>query len=132
MSYSNIADYTGGQRDYWSWAHLKTFIGQDEAVEHFYAGEASLGPLARTCPYIPVPCSVCKSWSGCCQHLHNAMMVICECMPKVPPRSCTQAVPQCLDWHKSQPPAICMHLQMQVGRHDYTWPCHVHPVLRTS
>lgn len=60
MSYSNIADYTGGQRDYWSWAHLKTFIGQDEAVEHFYAGEASLGPLLRTCPYIPVPCSFCN------------------------------------------------------------------------
>ena len=50
MSYSNIADYTSGQRDNWSWAHLKTFVGQDEAVEHFYAGEASLGLLACTSP----------------------------------------------------------------------------------
>ena len=34
MSYINIGDFTGGKQDYWSWAHLKSFVGQDEAAEH--------------------------------------------------------------------------------------------------
>lgn len=38
MSYINIGDFTSGKQDYWSWAHLKSFVGQDEAAEHFYAG----------------------------------------------------------------------------------------------
>ena len=41
MSYINIGDFTSGKQDYWSWAHLKSFVGQDEAAEHFYAGEPS-------------------------------------------------------------------------------------------
>ena len=41
MSYINIGDLTGGKQDYWSWANLKSFVGQDEAAEHFYAGESS-------------------------------------------------------------------------------------------
>ncbi len=41
MSYINIGDLTGGKQDYWSWANLKNFVGQDEAAEHFYAGESS-------------------------------------------------------------------------------------------
>ncbi|KAA6416537.1 MAG: hypothetical protein FRX49_13493 [Trebouxia sp. A1-2] len=42
MSYINIGDFTGGEQDYWSWSHLKNFVGQDEAAEHFYAVLASL------------------------------------------------------------------------------------------
>lgn len=34
----NLEELTGGAPDTWSWSHLKTFIGQDEAAEHFYAG----------------------------------------------------------------------------------------------
>ena len=41
MSYINIGDLTGGKQDYWSWANLNNFVGQDEAAEHFYAGESS-------------------------------------------------------------------------------------------
>ncbi len=40
MSDINLADFTGGEQDTWSWSHLKTFVGQDAAAEHFYAGEA--------------------------------------------------------------------------------------------
>ncbi len=40
MSYINIGDFTGDKQDCWSWAHLKNFVGQDEAAEHFYAGES--------------------------------------------------------------------------------------------
>lgn len=44
-TYMNLEELTGGVPDTWSWSHLKTFIGQDEAAEHFYAGE---------CPYLAV------------------------------------------------------------------------------
>lgn len=49
MSYINIGDFTGGEQDYWSWSHLKNFVGQDEAAEHFYAGESST-VAAYSCP----------------------------------------------------------------------------------
>lgn len=52
MSYINTAELLSGEADYWSWSHLKTFIGQDEAAEHFYAG--SLSPPACSSLYVDV------------------------------------------------------------------------------
>ena len=55
MSYNSIGDYTGGEHDFWSWAHLKTFIGEDDAVEYFCAGEASVGPVGMHQRIYPCP-----------------------------------------------------------------------------
>ena len=39
MSFVNLEELTGREPDTWSWSHLKTFIGEDQAAEHYYAGK---------------------------------------------------------------------------------------------
>ena len=39
MSDTDLYSLASGAQDTWSWSHLKTFVGQDEAVKHLYAGE---------------------------------------------------------------------------------------------
>ena len=70
MSGINLYSLANGERDTWSWSHLKTFVGQDEAAEHFYAGaslQACLQHLVSLCS----PCQdVSQSAQPLCLRVH--------------------------------------------------------------
>ena len=44
-AYVDLEELTGQEPDTWAWSHLKTYIGQDEAAERFYAGVCPAPPL---------------------------------------------------------------------------------------